>query len=99
MTDTTLFHFTPEAQVPVIITVEWGKDSKGERDWTITAERADGREVWDSLEIIAHSSATFKGRNLEEKRDSCIETFRRMLREDGYRNIEVKEVERCQSGA
>ena len=99
MANTTLFHFSPEAQIPVILKVEWGKDSKGERDWTITAERADGKEVWDSLEIIAHSSATFKGQTLEEKKNSCIEAFRKMLQEDGYKNIQVREVETCQSGA
>ena len=99
MVDTTLFHFSPEAQIPVILKVEWGKDSKGERDWTITAERADGKEVWDSLEIIAHSSATFKGQTLEEKKNSCIETFRKMLEKDGHKNVQVKEVETCQNGA
>jgi hypothetical protein len=99
MVDTTLFHFSQEAQIPVIIKVQWGKDRKGERDWTITVERADGKEVWDSLEIEAHSSGIFKGQTLEEKKNSCIVTFRKMLQEDGYKNIEVREVETCQSGA
>ena len=99
MVDTTLFHFSPEAEIPVILKVEWGKDSKGEKDWTITAERADGKEVWESLEVIAHSSGGFKGQTLEEKKDDCIALFRKMLMEDGYKNIEVREVERCQSGA
>lgn len=48
MADTRLFHLSPEAKTPVILKVEWGKDSKAERDWTITAERADAKEVWDS---------------------------------------------------
>jgi hypothetical protein len=100
MADTTLFRFSPEAEIPVILKVEWEKDSRGERDWTITAERADGKEIWDSLEIIVHSSGIFKGATtLEEKKNCCLESFRKMLQEEGYKNIEVREVEKCRSGA
>jgi hypothetical protein len=78
--ETSLLRFDPQRhQEPVVLEVLHGQDRQGKPDWLIQC---------DQFLVAVHSSSSFGYAG----QAAAIEWLKRLLREDGYLNVTVKEI-------